>query len=145
MHKGFYENAFGNIIEVLRNTPVVDNEYESNSDDENVFEYADIFLMGACCDFAFALNNIFGYDIYEVRNDKASFMHKFCICKGSSNVWFVDVRGITTCRDEFYRGLIDSRTSYIIPTEDIYDGITEEGVKIARTFILNNLDSYSID
>lgn len=59
-------------------------------------EDAEIFLKGLCHVFAYALNQEFKYDIYELYDENNRYVHTFCMSKCDGIDLFIDVRGITS-------------------------------------------------
>ena len=60
--------------------------------------YCDIFIISL---FRFAKNNNLNYNIYRLK-DNFGTIHCFSIVKKNNIEYFIDVRGITTSRDDFF-------------------------------------------
>lgn len=96
--------------ELIDSKSVVNLESLVENDERFIFYNADVFRQGVCQLFAYALNQKFGYMVYEIK--VAGAFHIFC--KTLDNQ-YVDVRGMTPSFSEFICGLelphIDNDTS----------------------------------
>lgn len=120
-HKGHYLST--NVEDSLRQ---VENENFANikceEDDATDYLYtqATIFLRGSCNLFALALNDEFGYTVYEVKDYMGRLTHVFCKSTYHGQDVYIDVRGVTTdiseCLSEFSYRLLKG---YSIVTYDI--------------------------
>lgn len=115
----------------------IDYEECCIDDDSNI----EIFLKGYCTAFAIALNKIFGYDIYKIKND----IHYFCKVNNKENL-FIDVRGIMDkaedCLNFFNASVEDIELDY---NNSCYeDDFIEIAIKYAEAFIKKYSDYYCI-
>ena len=86
-----------NMYSININPPMVVTYYEDESPFED--ETADIFLHGVCYVFAQALYDKYGYVMRQIGNGT----HVFCVLEKQGRTFFVDVRGITNNRFEFFK------------------------------------------
>ena len=108
-----------------------------------VFYNADVFRQGVCQLFAYALNQKFGYKVYEIK--VASAFHIFC--KTLDNQ-YVDVRGMTPSFSEFICGLelphIDNDTSvaYSFSDSDFNGDYHDIALAFASALIEHDIQRY---
>lgn len=50
------------------------------------------FLHEFCCSFAKALNEVYGYPVHMLYNEKGELVHTYCVITQEENQLFVDVR-----------------------------------------------------
>lgn len=106
---GFLENTS------IDNPFTNDEEYNMNAFD---------FLHGFCNVFAYALNQMFGFDI-KVMNNKDGLVHAFCTATVNGETAYIDVRGITTDFKEFAEPFDDYTSIESADIADVYDSETE--------------------
>lgn len=148
MHNGFYIMQKENIKSELEKicNPFLTEELE-NAD--CVYYDAYIFLKGICHIFAFALHEIFGYEIYEVRSNDNGTNHWFCQSYYQGKKIYIDVRGATTDYEEFleeFQPLMGKK-----PIINLYENINpldfkdeweDNGIKFAKDIILKYYEYY---
>jgi hypothetical protein len=123
------------------------NVYTFDLYDISDYDYydADYFRHGACQLFAYALNEIFGYEVYIISADKD--IHIFCR-SGSGD--YIDVRGKTKSFKEFISGTdlpdikVDTSKKYTFIEEDFLFECSDILLEFARAIIRNDMDRYSI-
>lgn len=141
-HKGFYND--NNFDVSLHNINFVDF-YGSLSEDVN-FAYDDAYplLCGSCHLFALALSYVLGYTAYIIESKNKKGFHAFCQIYKNRQLYFVDVRGVTTSFDEFFdvakSFIYDEFTIRLITIEDIEKWKREdeyflEGLSFAKMII----------
>lgn len=59
------------------------------------------FLHGCCNEFAYMLNEKYGYPVFEIKGEEGNLIHSFARVDTDSKHYFIDVRGITTDYSEF--------------------------------------------
>lgn len=106
---GFLENVGGE-YEVYANNVCndgIERRFRINAYD---------FLHGSCNEFAYMLNEKYGYPVFEIKDEKGNLIHSFTRVDTDSQHYFIDVRGITTDYSEFiseFEDWIDEETSII--------------------------------
>lgn len=83
------------------------------------------FLHGYCNEFAYMLNEKYGYPIYEIVDHTGTLIHSFARLDQNNIHYFIDVRGITTDYHEFISE---------------FEDWTDEETSIENTFPVNLLD-----
>ena len=112
-------------------------------DEHFIFYNADVFRQGVCQLFAYALNQKFGYKVYEIN--VAGAFHIFC--KTLDNQ-YVDVRGMTPSFSEFICGLelpyIDNDTSvaYAFSDSDFNGDYHDIALAFASALIEHDIQRY---
>lgn len=72
------------------------------------------FLHGYCNEFAYMLNEKYGYPVFEIKDEKGKLVHSFTRLVKDNVYYFIDIRGITTDYHEFiseFEDWIDEETS----------------------------------
>lgn len=147
---GFYNESDLRKITILQfSKQLADSKSVKNleglleKDEHFIFDNADIFRQGVCQLFAYALQQKFGYKVYEIRAGTA--FHIFC--KTLDNQ-YVDVRGMTPSFSEFICGLniphIDNDTSvaYSFPNSDFNGDYHNVALVFANALIESDLPRY---
>lgn len=102
------QNGFYNELDKLKKEDVEADfgflENISVSDEDNAFN----FLHGDCGLFAAMLSDIYGYEIECIRETQdddspGKLIHAFCVTTLNNKKAYIDVRGITTDSDIFYK------------------------------------------
>lgn len=135
---GYYaqkELSIDNFLELIKN-PL----WEENIDTmEEMYNNAQVFFNGSCHLFAYALNTIYGYNIIESRSLICEAQcHYFCSTNIEDQILYLDVRGATTNRDEFFRGLgYKNEKEYKLITHsqiELDRDLFEDGAKFGYNF-----------
>lgn len=130
--------------EVVGNIP--EDDYDGSPDQIMVIT-AEWFLKGACCEFAKALKTIFGYETADVVNKTdRRLLHRYCKTLSDGKTYYIDVRGVTSCEEEF----MSKKANYFCMGERLETQITndrdlrEEYIHLAETFIISHKSYYSL-
>lgn len=130
-----------------------DNSLELPSDDsENLCPYTDAtdFLDGSCNLFAKMLHQKYGYKVHEISCDKGN--HWFCTTSYNGQLVYIDVRGATTRKDEFFNHF-EHITSSPFFCETVHDDSTmdftddswkDTGQLFALWIIIEHEDYYKV-
>lgn len=122
MHYGFYEEL-DSLLEDYGDSDFgfLENINISCEDPVGVFDTkinrhinAYDFLHGYCNEFAYMLNEKYGYPIYEIVDHTGTLIHSFARLDQNNIHYFIDVRGITTDYHEFiseFENWTDEETS----------------------------------
>lgn len=97
-HKGFYND--GNPEDALLQIKYSDF-FELPEDDEFPYDTANPLLCGSCHIFALSLKNMLSYNPYIIEGISKRGFHAFCQIRKSTEIYYVDARGITSSFDEF--------------------------------------------
>ncbi len=109
MHYGFYEEL-DSLLEDYEDSDFgfLENINMPCEDSVGVFDTkinrhinAYDFLHGCCNEFAYMLNEKYGYPIYEIVDHTGTLIHSFARLDQNNIHYFIDVRGITTDYHEF--------------------------------------------
>ena len=111
MHSGFYEELdslseengladFG-FLENVGGEYEIHTNYVCDGKKVSYLLNAYDFLHGNCNEFSFALNQRYGYPIFEIKDGSGNLVHSFNRMDTDSQQFFIDVRGITTDYFEF--------------------------------------------
>lgn len=66
-----------------------------------------IFLHGDCAIFAIALKDIYGYNIFLLKNEENQIVHFFCIKNENKNEVYCDIRGFSNDIYNFFEEFED--------------------------------------
>ena len=114
------------------------DENDGNYDDGNVF------LQGSCQLFAYALNEIFEYEVIEIRQGVSP--HYFCKSVMNGLPIYIDIRGATSNLIDFVYGLkfitdIDC-TEIKHCNEELIDELREPGATFGYDFAKYIIQTY---
>lgn len=157
MHRGFYEELdllledyedsdFGFLenINMLYEDPVGVFDTKINR-----YINAYNFLHGYCNEFAYMLNEKYGYPVFEIKGEEGNLIHSFARVDTDSEHYFIDVRGITTDYSEFiseFEDWTDEETSIenTFPVDLLNEGERERNTpsKENREFIEKLFSDY---
>lgn len=156
-HNGYFAEAINRrtSIEGLLNTILFDDCFISEKEDdweksECPYRNANDFLHGSCDIFSVVLNNIYGYSVYEVVGENGTSIHWFTIKKVHGRTFYIDVRGATTDKEEFfseYKGAMNSSFTIEQRTGDelvVLDRWAETGRMFAHYIISLSNGIYEI-
>lgn len=123
------------------------NKNKAMNECEELYEDANIFLQGSCQLFAYALQEMFGYEIYEIKNQYRAGFHVYAQATVHNIPVFIDVRGITSNFHCFLQGLkyIDKQ-HYICQKysgEKLEKDLLEEGAQFGYDFAKYIVKKYS--
>lgn len=108
------------------------------------YDDANVFLHGSCQLFADKLSRTFNYEKYQLVDDKERMIHVFCMLKKNSEIYYIDVRGITTDKveflSEFLKGTIEKYNDPI----DFNEEWLMYGLKFAEDIIEKHKEFYQI-
>lgn len=149
-YSGHYLKNSQTIRDSLEKISFDDSYIVSGDGDANdcPFDYAHIFLQGACNMFAYALHERFGYSIYKIESCSDKATHWFCETIFQGKVVYVDVRGGTTDFDMFLSTLVRSMgDNYHVTQDRAEEQRTSEkwfdtGLKFAHAIIDQNPEFY---
>lgn len=136
--KGHYlENNIEACLRMVKNEHYSEIQCEDEDAADYLYTDAWCFLHGSCNLFALVLHEKFGYDVYEIRDDKDRMVHMFCQGTYKGQDVYIDVRGVTTdcveCFSEFRAFL---QGGYKISSCDIDEDmrLEDEGDKTGYSF-----------
>lgn len=113
--------------------PIIDS---AKNEVEEFYDNASVFLQGSCQLFAYALNEFFGYEVIEIRQDGSP--HYFCKSVIQGTPIYIDVRGATSDLKDFVYGLkfITNMNCTEIKhrKEELIDELKEDGAKFGYDF-----------
>lgn len=119
IHTGFYAEGLKSAADALKEMPIGLFPKTASmclGNHDCLFDDGPAVLLdGECNMFAKALNEAYGYPVYEIVWERCKIAHYFCYPRHGAVRYFIDARGITSSAKEF----IDAPWR-MLPAED-YD------------------------
>ncbi len=147
-HNQFYD---GNLLQSV----CIDDFPEINIDDPHgECSYIDArnFLRGSCNLFALALNEKYGYDVYELFDLDGRYIHTFCMTSYYQEKMYIDIRGKTVDFDEFIDGILYAsengccmKECDINKEKELSERWDKVGIEFANAIINKYTSRYSAD
>ena len=117
---GFYEE----LGEIQKDDSFADFGFLENvqvTPDLNAFD----FLHGYCADFAAVLSDVYGYSIECIRHidedgEDGRLIHAYCIDELNGETAYIDIRGITTIPEVFFRDF-ENEVTYDPQSNELWD------------------------